>query len=284
MICFTLGQMSYWALVVISNLLSAIPYVGYDLLYWFWGDCFIGSISLSRFLCLHYLFPMILVVFIILHIVFVHVSLSIEYLVFWVSSVELLSFYPLVLLKDCLFIMVVWCCISILVLCYSFSALHPDSFLYFNAFITPAMIEPEWYFLPYYAVLRSIPHKLIEFMCLLLSSMCFLSFIHWLSSMSICLESSIVYTGIVLFGYLGYLAMNVSIWPVTDVTLLGSVLYLGMFTMLVYCSTWVIVISYYLDYVAWVYSIHVSTGLIHGLLVICILWFTSIHLFHGFSP
>ena len=153
------GQMSFWGATVITSLASAIPVVGMDITYWLWGGFSVDNATLNRFFSLHYLLPFIIAGASIVHIAALHQYGSINPLGS-LAVVDKVSFYPYFFLKD----LVGW---VIFALFFSFfiylapNALgHPDNYIPANPMSTPAHIVPEWYFLPVYAILRSIPNKL----------------------------------------------------------------------------------------------------------------------------
>jgi ubiquinol-cytochrome c reductase cytochrome b subunit len=153
------GQMSFWGATVITSLASAIPVVGMDITYWLWGGFSVDNATLNRFFSLHYLLPFIIAGASIVHLAALHQYGSNNPLG-CLAVVDKVSFYPYFFLKD----LVGW---VIFALFFSFfiyfapNALgHPDNYIPANPMSTPAHIVPEWYFLPVYAILRSIPNKL----------------------------------------------------------------------------------------------------------------------------
>ena len=155
------GQMSFWGATVITNLFSAIPLVGDFITQWFWGAYAVSQPTLNRFLSLHYLMPMILVAFVFIHVWALHVvgsnnpeGLSVK------SSDDTLPFHPYFTMKD-MYMSVVFLTVYAFFVFYMGNYMgHPDNFIRANPVVTPAHIVPEWYFLPFYAVLRAIPDKL----------------------------------------------------------------------------------------------------------------------------
>lgn len=157
------GQMSYWAATVITNLVTVIPGVGTDLLYWVWGGYSINNATLTRFFVLHYVLPFLIFVFVIVHIYMLHQpgsssEVGISPSLF--SNVNKVTwFFPYYVVKD-LFV----CLVAVLVFCffcffYPEYFNHPDNYNPANPLVTPNHIVPEWYFLPYYGILRSILSK-----------------------------------------------------------------------------------------------------------------------------
>jgi ubiquinol-cytochrome c reductase cytochrome b subunit len=153
------GQMSFWGATVITSLASAIPVVGMDVTYWLWGGFSVDNATLNRFFSLHYLLPFIIAGASIVHIAALHQYGSNNPLGS-LSTVDKVSFYPYFVIKD----LVGWVCFAIFFSFFIYFAPnalgHPDNYIPANPMSTPAHIVPEWYFLPVYAILRSIPNKL----------------------------------------------------------------------------------------------------------------------------
>lgn len=153
------GQMSFWGATVITSLFTAIPYIGSAVVDWLWGGFTVGNATLNRFFSLHFLLPFVIVGLTFLHIALLHKDgsnnpLGID------SSSDRIPFYPYIILKD-IFVMFVFLFVFLVFVFYFPNTLgHPDNYLPANPMSTPAHIVPEWYFLPFYAILRSIPDKL----------------------------------------------------------------------------------------------------------------------------
>jgi quinol-cytochrome oxidoreductase complex cytochrome b subunit/heme/copper-type cytochrome/quinol oxidase subunit 3 len=153
------GQMSFWGATVITNLFSALPYVGEHIAYWLWGGFSVNNATLSRFFSLHYLLPFVLLGLVGLHLVLLHQQGSYNPLSI-LKIVDKISFYPYFYVKD-YFGFLVFSCFALFILAYYPDTLgHPDNYIEANALVTPAHIVPEWYFLPFYAILRAVPSKL----------------------------------------------------------------------------------------------------------------------------
>ncbi len=152
------GQMSFWGATVITNLFTAIPYVGESIAYWLWGGFSVDNATLNRFFSLHYLLPFVLLGLVVLHLALLHFEGSGNPL--GVYSVSNLTFYPYFYVKDFVGL------IGLVLLFFIFSFFspnylgHPDNYIEASSVVTPEHIVPEWYFLPFYAILRSIPSKL----------------------------------------------------------------------------------------------------------------------------
>lgn len=153
------GQMSFWGATVITNLFSAIPIIGKTVVEWLWGGFSVNNATLNRFLSLHYLMPFLIAGLTLIHLSLLHTEgsnnpLGINF------NIETISFYPYFYVKD-LFSFLVLIFFSSFFLFFSPNSLgHPDNYIVANSLVTPPHIVPEWYFLPFYAVLRSIPNKL----------------------------------------------------------------------------------------------------------------------------
>jgi len=153
------GQMSFWGATVITSLASAIPVVGLDITYWLWGGFSVDNATLNRFFSLHYLLPFIIAGASIVHIAALHQYGSNNPLGTY-AGVDKVSFYPYFYVKDLIGWVVFIVFFSVFIFFYPNTLGHPDNYIPANPMSTPAHIVPEWYFLPVYAILRSIPNKL----------------------------------------------------------------------------------------------------------------------------
>lgn len=162
------GQMSYWAATVITNLLSAIPYFGPSLVQWVWGGFAVGSPTLVRFFALHYLLPFVVTALVVLHIFFLHSNGSNNPLGF--SSITYkVPFHYSYSVKDSLYFLVFLFFLLFFSLTLGYAFIDAENFIPANPLVTPVHIQPEWYFLFAYAILRSIPNKLGGVLALLMS-------------------------------------------------------------------------------------------------------------------
>ena len=153
------GQMSLWGATVISSLFSTIPYIGDSIVTLLWGGFSVESPTLKRFFVLHFSLPLIIVGGSVLHIFLLHKPGSSNPL--GVDSLDVVSFYPKYIIKDFFGLFVFFGLALIFLLFYYPNLLgHPDNYLRADALVTPKHITPEWYFEPFYAILRSIPDKL----------------------------------------------------------------------------------------------------------------------------
>nr|WGU50328.1 cytochrome b [Laemobothrion sp.] len=153
------GQMSFWGATVITNLLSSIPYVGIELVEWVWGGFSVGSPTLTRFFSLHYLLPLIISALVVAHLFFLHSTGSSNPLGLPLS-VDKVEFHPLFSVKDLVGFVVTVIFLSIVSSMSPHLFMDPDNFEESNPMRTPVHIQPEWYFLFAYAILRSVPNKL----------------------------------------------------------------------------------------------------------------------------
>lgn len=153
------GQMSFWGATVITNLASAVPIIGKTIVEWLWGGFSVSNATLNRFLSLHYLLPFIIAGLTIVHLTLLHKDGSNNPLGINVH-VETIPFYPYFYVKDLLAFLSFIIFFSFFVFFYPNSLGHSDNYIVANSLVTPPHIVPEWYFLPFYAILRSIPNKL----------------------------------------------------------------------------------------------------------------------------
>nr|WNH19344.1 cytochrome b [Balistes capriscus] len=153
------GQMSFWGATVITNLLSAVPYIGNDLVQWIWGGFSVDNATLTRFFAFHFLFPFVIAAATLLHLLFLHETGSNNPLGMN-SDVDKIPFHPYFSYKDLLGFIMALLALSSLALFSPNLLGDPDNFTPANPLVTPPHIKPEWYFLFAYAILRSIPNKL----------------------------------------------------------------------------------------------------------------------------
>ena len=177
------GQMSFWGATVITNLFSAIPFFGEAITNWLWGDYSVGSALLTRFFTLHYLMPFLIFGLVILHIWALHVpgNNNPEGIDVIKGSQDTVPFHPHYVSKD-VFALVVFIIIFAGFVFFSPNILgHSDNYIQANPLQTPEHIVPEWYFLPFYAILRAIPDKLGG-VIMMVSAIAILAFIPWLDT------------------------------------------------------------------------------------------------------
>nr|URX52901.1 cytochrome b [Glyptotermes sp. 3 AB-2022a] len=153
------GQMSFWGATVITNLLSAVPYMGTDLVQWVWGGFAVDNATLTRFFTLHFLMPFVITAMVMVHLLFLHQTGSNNPLGLK-SDTDKMPFHPYFTTKDIVGFMILFAVLSTLSLKEPYILGDPDNFTPANPLVTPVHIQPEWYFLFAYAILRSIPNKL----------------------------------------------------------------------------------------------------------------------------
>lgn len=162
------GQMSFWGATVITNLISSIPVWGETIVFWVWGGFSVRNATLNRFFSFHFLFPFLMIMIIFFHLIFLHRRGSNNPLGMG-GSYDKIFFYPYFLIKDVvgfiyfLLVFLVIVCFNPLILVDS------ENFIMANSLVTPVHIQPEWYYLFSYAILRSIPNKLGGVVALFLS-------------------------------------------------------------------------------------------------------------------
>ena len=162
------GQISYWGATVITNLLSAIPYLGQNIVEWVWGGFSVRNSTLTRFFSLHYLLPFLIIALVIIHLVFLHEQKSSNPLGLQ-NRADKIPFHPYFISKDVLRAIIVVFLLLIINNLFPFHLIDPENFRPANPLVTPTHIQPEWYFLFAYAILRAIPNKLGGVIGLLIS-------------------------------------------------------------------------------------------------------------------
>ena len=155
------GQMSFWGATVITNLFSAIPLVGESIVTWLWGGFSVDNSTLNRFFSLHFVLPFVIVGVVILHLVALHrfgsnnpIGIDVK------GTQDTLPFNPYYTIKDLFGLGVFLTLFAAAVFFFPNFMGHPDNYIEADPLVTPAHIVPEWYFLPFYAILRAIPDKL----------------------------------------------------------------------------------------------------------------------------
>nr|ACY73815.1 cytochrome b [Eliurus carletoni]QDJ00015.1 cytochrome b [Eliurus carletoni] len=162
------GQMSFWGATVITNLLSAIPYIGTTLVEWIWGGFSVDKATLTRFFAFHFILPFIIVALVMVHLLFLHETGS-NNPSGLNSDADKIPFHPYYTIKDILGVFLLLTFLIFLVLFTPDLLGDPDNYTPANPLNTPPHIKPEWYFLFAYAILRSIPNKLGGVLALILS-------------------------------------------------------------------------------------------------------------------
>jgi ubiquinol-cytochrome c reductase cytochrome b subunit len=231
------GQMSFWAATVITNLFSAVPLVGEKLVLWLWGGFSVDNATLNRFFSLHYLLPFVLSGAALLHIAALHQDGSNNPLGVY-SSVDKVPFYPYFYIKD-LFGTVLFAILFSGFVYFSPNTLgHPDNYVPANPMVTPEHIVPEWYFLPFYAILRSIPNKLLGVIALAFGVLV-LIFLPFINTSDIRSSSFrpiyrilfwIQVVNCIILGWIGQMTPET---PYVEIGQIGTIFYFGYFLILI---------------------------------------------------
>lgn len=169
------GQISFWGATVITNLFRAIPWLGRDIVTWLWGGFSVGNATLTRFFSFHFLLPFLLMAIVGIHLVFLHETGSSSKLGL-VSNVDKVPFHPYFSVKDLLGVWLTLFVFMYLTTLNPWILGDPENFIPANPIVTPLHIQPEWYFLFAYAILRSIPNKLGGVVALGVSVLLFYAF------------------------------------------------------------------------------------------------------------
>ena len=153
------GQISFWGATVITNLLSAIPYIGQIIVEWIWGGFSIDNATLNRFYSFHFILPLIIIIIVIIHLFFLHLNGSNNPLGTNRNKYKI-PFHLYFTVKDILGFIIIIIIHFLIIIQYPYILGDPDNFIYANSISTPVHIKPEWYFLFAYSILRAIPNKL----------------------------------------------------------------------------------------------------------------------------
>nr|YP_025747.1 cytochrome b [Cyriopagopus schmidti]AAP51157.1 cytochrome b [Cyriopagopus schmidti] len=162
------GQMSFWAATVITNLLSAVPYIGVILVEWVWGGYAVSNPTLTRFFSFHFILPFIILGLVIVHLMFLHETGSSNPLGL-MMNVDKISFHPYYISSDIVGVVLAFMFLFLLSMMHPFVFMDSENFIPSNPLVTPVHIQPEWYFLFAYAILRSIPSKIGGVVALMMS-------------------------------------------------------------------------------------------------------------------
>jgi ubiquinol-cytochrome c reductase cytochrome b subunit len=180
------GQMSFWGATVITNLFSAIPLVGEGIVTWLWGGYSVDNPTLTRFFTLHYLIPFLILGLVVLHIWALHVPGNNNPVGIDIKkpSKDTVPFHPYIVIKDG-FALLMFMIVFAFFVFYTPNILgHADNYIEADPLVTPAHIVPEWYLLPFYAILRSVPDKLLGVVAML-SAILILAALPWLDTSKI---------------------------------------------------------------------------------------------------
>nr|QHQ98699.1 apocytochrome b [Sulcionema specki] len=227
------GLMSYWALTVITNLITVIPIVGVDILYYVWGGYYVTSTTLHRLFGMHFLLPFLILLLLMVHLMVLHVYGSGNASITstgYLDHEHFLIFYY----KDLL--SALWS-IAIFILCifvYSDTLHHADNYCYVDRFVTPKHIVPEWYFLPFYALLRACSNKQIGVLMLVMGIVIFLFLVsihtslRYSRSLGVEVETGVLVYTLLLLGILG---QSSPIYPYVETSGVLSVVVFGIHIM-----------------------------------------------------
>jgi len=155
------GQMSLWGATVITNLMSAIPWIGQDIVEFIWGGFSVNNATLNRFFALHFLLPFVLAALVLMHLIAYHDVVGSGNPLGISANYDRLPFAPYFLFKDLITIFLFFIVLSIFVFFMPNALGDSENYVMANPMQTPPAIVPEWYLLPFYAILRSIPNKLL---------------------------------------------------------------------------------------------------------------------------
>jgi len=230
------GQMSYWAATVITNMLTVIPYIGKDIVYWVWGGYAINNATLARFFSLHYLLPFVIAVLAVYHIYQLHKMGSGNELGIKTHLYNKISFFPYFVIKDIFGIVLL-----LILYCFFLFFLpeklgHSDNYIMANPLVTPSHIVPEWYFLPFYGILRSILDKTYGIIIMFVS-MIILFFLPILDKNIVrtktfkSVHRILFWIFVFNFIFLGYLGSQAPISPYIELGVISSHIHLFYFVL-----------------------------------------------------
>ena len=231
------GQMSFWGATVITNLFSAIPLIGKSIVDWLWGGFAVDNPTLNRFFSLHFTMPFIIVGFVLIHIILLHEIGSNNPLGLNLK-IENIPFYPFFYTKDLFGLIILLLFFFFFIYYYPNILGHPDNYIEANAMKTPLHIVPEWYFLPFYAILRSIPNK-IGGVVAMFSSLLILLLIPFINSseirsstfrpiFKICYWFLVV--SFILLGWIGQMPVE---YPFTEIGIIAMIYYFFFFLIII---------------------------------------------------
>lgn len=231
------GQMSFWAATVITNFFTAFPVVGDKIVTLLWGGFSVDNATLNRFFSLHYLLPFLITGIVIVHMSLVHQDGSNNPLGFS-SMTDKISFFPFFFIKDTLSLIALLLFFSFFVYFSPNTLGHSDNYIQANALVTPSHIVPEWYFLPAYAILRSIPNKLLGVLALfaailVLFVLPFANTSKIRSSIYKPLHQKFFWLLVIDYILLGYLGQQAPESPFIEIGQISSIYYFAYFLVIV---------------------------------------------------
>ena len=231
------GQMSFWAATVITNFFTAFPVVGDKIVTLLWGVFSVDNATLNRFFSLHYLLPFLITGIVIVHMSLVHQDGSNNPLGFS-SMTDKISFFPFFFIKDTLSLIALLLFFSFFVYFSPNTLGHSDNYIQANALVTPSHIVPEWYFLPAYAILRSIPNKLLGVLALfaailVLFVLPFANTSKIRSSIYKPLHQKFFWLLVIDYILLGYLGQQAPESPFIEIGQISSIYYFAYFLVIV---------------------------------------------------
>lgn len=232
------GQMSYWGVTVITNIITVIPFIGEDIKKYIWGDYKIGEETIKRFYVLHYLLPFLLLFFILLHIYTLHIKGGNNPIGLKEKQINIKTYY---LNKDIFSFLSFLLFFIILIFFYPTSIGHEDNYIESNPLVTPTHIVPEIYLLPYYSILRSIPDKTLGVLVVLLNFILLIILPYIQPSITINKGYRFYYSlflpyFIINYIYLGYMATRVVVKPYILLSLFLTLNYLFIFILFILIS------------------------------------------------
>jgi len=230
------GQISFWGATVITNLFSAIPYIGKTLVEWMWGGFAVDNATLNRFFVLHFILPFVLAAISMLHILFLHQTGSSNPLGLN-RRIFKIPIHPYFLVKDMLGYATLLLILAYLAFLNPYLLTDPENFIPANPLSTPVHIQPEWYFLFAYAILRSIPNKLGGVLALfsailILYLLPLISFHKFRSNLIYPLSQTIFWSIIATFLALTWIGARPVEYPYEQLGLIFSILYFILFLIL----------------------------------------------------
>nr|AKQ12998.1 cytochrome b [Pachytriton granulosus] len=231
------GQMSFWGASVITNLLSAIPYVGGSLVEWVWGGFSVDKATLTRFFAFHFLLPFLIAGVSIIHLLFLHETGS-NNPTGVPSNQDKVSFHPYFSYKDLLGFLLALLTLVLIALIVPNLLVDPENFIPANPLMAPPHIKPEWYFLFAYAILRSIPNKLGGVIALLMSILIlmFIPMLHTSKQRSLMFRSTsqilfwLLVANTLILTWIGGMPVEP---PFTEIGQIASILYFLLFIIMI---------------------------------------------------